>query len=300
MIFKGFMPLERYFREVYLPGAMIQSTTKQNYEVHARKGLAIIGKMPVLFVTKKTIKKLIDDLEEDSRSISAISEVIKILSSMYSFAVENRHTFFNPCRGMRPRKKRSKAQIYKKEEVEQVLDLLKEKPAYMWLTAFIAINTGMRRGEILGLQWEEVNLPDGTITINQAYKQPLIGAPFLDPPKTPSSFRTISIPDSLIAVLKEKEERSGFVVRSPKGAVKPSSFSHMYSDAMKKLGIKKRFHDLRHTHASILLAQGVDVVTVSHRLGHSSPAITLSIYAHLVEGMDKKALEKLDGYFDTT
>ncbi len=171
----------------------------------------------------------------------------------------------------------------------------------------------MRRGELLGLKWSDIDWDRGTVTVKRALKQSRRGLE-LQKPKTARSARTIALPPIALEMLRshkiiQAESRMrlgkayrdlGLVLAEPDGAFKrPDALSTNFAAFIRRHRElpKVRFHDLRHTHASLLLQAGEHAKVVSERLGHSSVAFTLDTYGHLMPGMEAGAAAKLDGLF---
>ena len=150
------------------------------------------------------------------------------------------------------------------------------------LMAKVALMTGMRYGEVLALRGSDI---DGcTITVNRSVKCDLkIGEP-----KTRSSKRRIAIPQSLADELKARGEGPLFTMSYNRGEHQWA----MWRESHGFHGLK--FHELRHTHATLLIGDGVDVKTVQHRLGHSSATITMDVYAHAIPSLDVEAADKIE------
>lgn len=168
---------------------------------------------------------------------------------------------------------------------------LREGPLYE-----VAITTGMRLGELLGLRWSDVNLTRRTLDVRQQLQR-LKGETVFVPPKTKSGRRQIIMPELTIAALRRQrayqaEEKlalgeawteNGLVFTRADGVPRdPSTVSHQFTELVDELGLPhQRFHDLRHLAASLLLAQGHSLIEVRDTLGHASSAITADFYGHL-------------------
>ena len=176
-----------------------------------------------------------------------------------------------------------------------------------------ALMTGMRRGEVLGLPWENVDLDGAWISVRQALIE-IKHQPVISELKSKSSKRRISIPDELVRSLRthrkqQAEERllfgpdyedHGLVFCQPNGRLlHPHNISaRKFHRLCKKAGVKQlRFHDMRHTHASLLLARGVHPKVVADRLGHSNVDLTLNTYSHVVESVERDVAKEVDGLF---
>lgn len=163
----------------------------------------------------------------------------------------------------------------------------------------LELTTGMRRGEILGLQWKDVNLDTGELHIRrQVVKK---GAQTLiSKPKTKSSIRTILLPPGMVEILAElkKTATCDWVFPSPVKEGEPRNPDSLYGRFQKILQRaqckKVRFHDLRHTFATMALENGMDIKTLSAMIGHISAETTLNIYSHITDTMQKQAAVKID------
>src|SRR5262249_18018951 len=172
--------------------------------------------------------------------------------------------------------------------------------------AITALFTGMRLGEVLALRWNRVDLDSKTIQVREALEQTkLLGVRF-KPPKSKAGRRDVTLPDILVDTLRE-HRKAVLELRMQVGAGKLPDDALLFSDIDGKplsliavsiawghfaarIGIPEvTFHALRHTHASQLIDAGVDIVTISKRLGHAKSDITLRTYAHLFRNDDSKA-----------
>jgi integrase len=184
------------------------------------------------------------------------------------------------------------------DELRQFLASIEHSDWYVPI--YLAANTGMRRGEVLGLTWRNVDLDGARLIVDQQVQSVDYQASIADV-KTTGSRRTIDLDPRTVAVLTTWRDRprpdrkrptaNDFVFTHPDGGpIHPDLFSQTWSRLMEKSDVRRiRLHDLRHTHASILLKAGVPVKVVSERLGHSSPAFTMTVYQHVLPGMQADA-----------
>lgn len=177
----------------------------------------------------------------------------------------------------------------------------------------VAVGLGLRLGEALGLPWDAVNLDAGTLAVRQtlerAGKQPRFGEP-----KSARGRRTITLPRIVAAALRKHRTRqlqerlisgerwndSGLVFTTEAGApLDGCNINRTFKAVLRRAGLPAiRYHDLRHTAATLLLAQGVDPRTIMETLGHSQISLTLNTYAHVVPALQRKAAEKMDDILD--
>jgi integrase len=173
-----------------------------------------------------------------------------------------------------------------------------------------ALGTGMRRGEICALAWETVDLAAGVVRVERSLEETAEGLRF-KPPKTRHGRRTISLPANVIEILSAHRRRqaelrmalgmgrpapSDLVFSLPEGRpYPPDKLSRDWGNVVRAKKLPQiMFHAMRHSHASALIAAGLDVVTISRRLGHGSPAITLGVYAHVFGETDQAAARAID------
>jgi integrase len=202
--------------------------------------------------------------------------------------------------------------ILQPDRARELLEALRGQPIY--LVAAIALATGMRRNEILGLRWRDVDLDAGRLRVEQALEQTTAHGIRIKAPKTRNGRRTISLPAHLVAELRthwraQQEQRLAMgagkapadspVLATLDGRpLSPGAVSCAWIRAVAAAGMPEiTLHSLRHTHASMLIASGMDVLTVSRRLGHASPTITLAVYGHLIHGADDRAAQIMEAAF---
>jgi integrase len=179
----------------------------------------------------------------------------------------------------------------------------------MYVPVLVAVTTGLRRGELLALQWRDLDLEAATLTVNRSLEQTKAGLAFKSP-KTEKARRTITLAHVTVDALRrhhaqqlrtrlalgEEYNDQGLVFpRSDGQPWKPSLLTDAFWYVIRRSNLPiRRFHDLRHTHASQLLRQGIHPKVVSERLGHSSIVITLNTYSHLLRGLQEEVASKVD------
>lgn len=202
------------------------------------------------------------------------------------------------------------------EQVKLAVDRLRGRPMYP--KAIAALFAGLRRGELLALRWSRVDLEsaDKHFKIRETLEETKAGGIRFKTPKTKNSVRDVSMPDIVIEALRE-HRRQQLEMRLALGLGKPMddamvfpkldgtpqsprAFSKEWCDVAASIGLEEiTFHALRHTHASHLIDAGIDVVKISRRLGHASPAITLKVYAHLFRKRDDKSSAAINAAVDS-
>jgi integrase len=196
--------------------------------------------------------------------------------------------------------------ILEEQQVRTAIEKLRGHAMYP--KAITALFTGLRRGELLALRWRHVDIDgqaDKTIRVREAIEQTKAHGIRFKKPKTKYSSRDVSLPDIVVEALRslrlrQLEDRVALGLGRPSDDAlifpkldgtprSPRAFSKDWADVAKSIGVPVTFHALRHTHASHLIDAGIDVVKISRRLGHSSPTVTLKIYAHLFRNRDDKS-----------
>ena len=153
---------------------------------------------------------------------------------------------------------------------------------------------GWRLGEVLALRWNRVDLDGKMIQVREALEQTKLFGVRFKPPKSKAGRRDVTLPDILVDALREHLLFANIVGKP----LSPTAVSTAWADFAESIGIPAvTFHALRHTHASQLIDAGVDIVTISKRLGHAKPDITLRVYAHLFRNDDSKAAAAINAAF---
>ncbi|GAC1402047.1 MAG: hypothetical protein NVSMB64_01150 [Candidatus Velthaea sp.] len=174
----------------------------------------------------------------------------------------------------------------------------------------VAVGTGLRRGELLGLRWSDIDVDAGRLSVRRSVET-VNGITRTKPPKTARSARTISLPTFVVTVLRrcraEQNERRLLLglgrgttedpvfTRGDAAAWEPAAFSLAFARLVKRAKLRHvRFHDLRHSFGTMALASGVDLKTVSNALGHSAISTTANVYLHAVESLERDAASRID------
>ena len=184
----------------------------------------------------------------------------------------------------------------------------------LYMPVLLAVMTGMRRGEILALRWQDTDLEKGLVAVRRSLEQTRDGLRFKQP-KTGKGMRSVALPGIAIQVLRrhrteQAQERlklgpayedNDLICPRPDGSPwPPDSLSTAFASLIRRSDLPRiRFHDLRHSHATQLLRHGIHPKVVSERLGHSKVGITLDTYSHVLPGMQEEAASKVDAALRT-
>jgi integrase len=211
----------------------------------------------------------------------------RILHKSFKNAVQLQIINSNPADSVElPKKKKYKYNIILGDELKQFLDSFKGSHVYDGV--MLAVLLGLRRGELLALQFKDIDFKEKTIVINKSVVN-ANGVVKIDTTKTESSNRIIVLSDNMIKFLNElyknhlKSTKESFIISNIRNEMyNPGSFSRLYTFTRDTKGLPKiRFHDLRHIHATILYQNGIKAKVIQERLGHSNISTTLDIYTHL-------------------
>ena len=168
----------------------------------------------------------------------------------------------------------------------------------MYFPLMLALFTGMRRGELIALRWQDVDFSEKKLYVRHSIVS-VQGVPEMKGPKTESGKREIALSDRILEMLDEQRKRfprSEYVVCQKNGQpFTPDAFSRKFQRFLSRNHLPHlRLHDLRHASATLMIEHGVDIKTVQSRLGHSDISTTLNIYSHMTEQMNRNAADKLD------
>ena len=272
-----------------------------------------LGEIPLEKLTAMNLQQLYKHLLENGRvectesrnkpkglSVKTVRNINQMISSALNCAVEQRLIPTNPTKGcVLPKLEKKEMKILPPENLGTFFEEARRSGVFELY--YIDLATGLRRGELLGLKWSDIDLARGIIHVRrQLLRQngEVVEAPL----KTKNSYRNIAIGVDAIKVLKGMEQKDEYVFPSPYGGpMSPDSVLHMLQRVLKRAGLDRiRFHDLRHTFSVLALQNGVDVKTLSAMLGHYSAGFTLDTYAHVTTSMQKQAANAVGNFLSGT
>ena len=236
-------------------------------------------------------------------SAKTVRNIHQILSSALKLAQEQRLILTNPAEGCAL--PRVEHQEMKTLTTVQLASFFREaRESGVFELYYLELATGLRRGELLGLKWEDVDLERGDLRVRRQVSR-INGEVVEAPLKTKNAYRTLPLAEDTVSVLREQRRKVGnspWVFPSPNGGpISPDSVLHMLHRVLKRAGLPKvRFHDLRHTFATLALQNGVDVKTVSGMLGHFSAGFTLDTYAHITSAAQRQAAQTMGSVLSET
>ncbi len=294
----------------------VSPKSAERYGELLRRHVAVrIGALRLQQVRPGTLAELYAGLLRDGRDDGAglaartVGHVHRVLHRALGHAVAWGLMATNPTAAVDPPKvPEAELSILRADEVRSVLSALRGRSIYS--IASLALATGMRRGELLALRWSDVDLQRALLRVERSLETTRAGLRF-KPPKTRQGRRTITLPSTAVAELRTiwremvearlalgqgKPEPDALVFATFEGEPRhPDTVTRAWINAMKAIGRPGvSLHSLRHSHASSLIAAGLDVLTISRRLGHGSAAITLAVYGHLFSNTDDRAAQAIE------
>ena len=291
---------------------VIRPNTAKTYENMIENHIVpAIGGVKLKRLTAIQIQKMYNDSKTSGRvqrfekktdtalSGSTVRRIHMVLSSALKQAVKERIILSNPAQGCKlPQLEKREMKILPQEKIGMYLAEAEKRGL---LAAFyLELTTGLRRGELLALQWTDLDVENRTLAVTKQVNR-INGELVVSPPKTRNSVRTLALPQQAVDLLiaeHQKHPRNPYLFPSPKTGTMydPDAFRRTHDKILKAIGAEHiRFHDLRHTFATLSLKSGVDVKTLSGALGHYSAGFTLNTYTHATAQMKQDAANTIGG-----
>jgi integrase len=291
----------------------ISARTAQRYRELTENQIAPhIGAKPVQKLTRLDVEGWHTILRNAGLTARTIGHAHRVLGKALRDAEKDSLVTKNVCR-IQSAPKVAVAEAPVVEDVPAFIRAIRASERF-YVPAMIALFAGMRISEVLALRWNRVDLDSGIIQVRESLEQTVAHGVRFKAPKSKAGKRDIAMPDILIEVLREYRKAT-MELRMQLGAgrlpddallfsdvegnpLSPNRTSSRFGEFADEIGMPEiTFHALRHTHASQLIASGVDIVTISKRLGHAKPDITLRVYAHRFKDSDTKAAAAINAAF---
>ena len=263
------------------------------------KILPYFGNKRVNDITAADIRQWQNELIKMGYSPTYLKTINNQLSAIFNYAVRYYDLKSNPCAkaGSMGKSKAEEMDFWTGEEFRKFIDsVMNKRLSYM---AFMTLYwTGMRLGELLALNPKDVDLEKRTISITKSYQR-LGKKDVITPPKTPKSKRVITVPEFLAADIKDYMDSLYELQENDRlFPITKYYLEHEMQRGIKESGVKRiRVHDLRHSHASMLIELGFSPLEIANRLGHEKVETTLNTYAHLYPNKQTKLAERLDSEY---
>lgn len=291
----------------YLPN--VEETTRVGYKTKIRCYIKpAIGDILLKSLRTEHVQRMVNDMLGRGLSPKNIRDTFNNVNAAMKKAVKVHLIPYNPCEAVElPKLKKYRADVYSPEMIQKLLDV-----AYgtdMFLPVFLLVMVGLRRGELLGLRWSDIDFKNNILKVRNNMVKGENGC-ILKAPKSEAGIRDIHLGNDVMDVLREARvqymndvftygtgfQNLNFVIHQEDGRpLKPDSMTQKWGRFLEMHNLPKiRLHDLRHSNATALIQAGVNPKVVQQRLGHSDVNITLNTYTHVLPDMDMEAAEKLD------
>ena len=265
-----------------------------------------IGDKQLAYLTTADLQKFYNKIKKDGRAIehpihgkelsnSMVRKVHMILHQALNLAVRERLIVRNPTIGTTiPKKSYTEKQVLCDSQLDKFMDAIKREK-YWYDFFYVEIMTGLRRGEICGIKWSDINFTEGTLSIRRSVTTKVGGGLMIGETKTNAGERKIILPPSVLTLLREKQSDAicEWVFphyMNPSDPLHPDAAYRKLKTLLKSVELPLiRFHDLRHTFATHAMQGGVDAKTLAGILGHTDASFTLDTYTHVTSDMQRNA-----------
>jgi integrase len=292
MAFQDFLKL--YYEDM---GARLREHTMRTKKyIIELKILPYFGKRSISAINPADVRKWQNALIKQGYSPTYLKTINNQLNAIFNYAVKYYDLKSNPCTkaGSMGKSNAEEMQFWTKEEFTQFIDCIMSK-RHSYIGFMLLYWTGMRIGELLALTIDDIDFEKRTISISKSYQR-IDRKDVITPPKTPRSKRIISIPDFLAVDLKDYISHLYEIEGSERLLPVTKSFmEHEMQRGIKASGVKRiRLHDLRHSHASLLIEMGFTPLAIAERLGHEKVITTMNTYAHLYPDKQRLIADSLE------
>jgi integrase len=307
---RGARTLTEYLQAFFAVPAKVSPKTLERYRELADRQIAPhLGSLKLQKLRPEHIDQWHGTLLRTGLAPRTVGHAHRLLASVLKYAVENGTIARNAAATRKP-------PVVETVEIailtaNQISEIRAKLAKHTLLPIVeLALATGMRRGELCGLQWGDVDLDRDTLRVERSVEETRAGLR-LKPPKTKRGRRSISLGEGAITALRgHRLQQMQLRLAIGAGAIQPTTpvFSTIEGELLSPDNLSRDwcrvrtakklppvpFHALRHTHASMLIRAGVDILSISRRLGHSKAAMTLDVYGHLIEGSDAAAARAIE------
>ena len=274
----------------------LKPSTARGYRVNIGHIIPRIGQLKLSSLQRGHVQNMYDEMLSNGLSGTTVIYIHRVLRKALKKAV-GVYIRINPAIDVEiPKRAEYKAQVLDEGQVKRLLKVAKETDVY--IPVLLAVGVGLRRGEVLGLMWEDIDFEKNIIHIrrNAVVVDTVV---HIGTPKSKTSRRSILVSSKKIQILKDhkdKNPKTQYVVSGADGQIFSSYvLNNHFKDVLKKAGLPSvRFHDLRHTFATIGLRKGIHPKVMSGILGHSTIGITMNLYSHLDISMQESAVSIVD------
>lgn len=288
----------------------VRPVTLRGYRSNANKLRQRFGQLPVSHLRPEHLSQFYSETLASGVSAYVAVNMHRVISEALTHAMRLNLVVRNIAQAVRPPRPRTMEKVTADSDgVSRLLIAARDSELYPLVALTLA--TGLRRSEVLGLQWRDIELDAAELRVERGLHVLKGGQVVYEAPKSATSRRTVALPPSACIALRAHRERmearsaellgatlkpeTPLFVRPDFSPIRPDYVSHAFRKIAKKAGLTGlRFHDLRHSHATLLLGQDIHPLIVSRRLGHSSIGITLDLYSHPGMDLQAKAAQAFD------
>ena len=275
------------------------------------KAISVKSAQKITDVLGLDYKKVFDDVQRNQVTVATVKRYHALISGIFKHAVTQNIIPMNPCTRVRlPKAPKKEAVFLEESEANELFNALEDAPEPFRTAARLCMCTGVRRGELCALSWDNLNEKLLLVCVRKNLSYTKEFGLVEDTPKTKSSIRDIKISESAVEMMREyrkwqeeykeklgdKWTETGKIFTNETGGwLRPDTFSGWFRNFCKEHGFKNvHVHTLRHTAATLMIMNNIPLKVVSQRLGHNSTTVTNDIYTHVIKRADEMAAEALD------